>query len=229
MGNMADELLCDHKVSNSDYMFSSNSIKIGDFYCMDDFMNLNLEFEDDVVNMLPSDPFEMNISSSSSGCTMINLDDTNGLFYFGETSKNVLHSNNECNASCCNGNGDGVSDGGGDDEGPPHDGLFFALGYLETEDLLTVECVCKSLRDGVCNDPLLWRNVHIDEPNSELFNDDSLLRITSRAKGRLQSLSLIQCNSITDNGLRNVFQQNPGLTKVSNQYRRIFIYIYLFM
>ncbi|KAI3813101.1 hypothetical protein L1987_17817 [Smallanthus sonchifolius] len=197
-----------------DYLFSS--IKIGDWYHMDDddddgYLNLN-----DVVNKLPSDPFEMNISG---GCTMIrgwihedigyigdeiNLDDKNGFFLFDEKLKKVSHPINK----------HGDCDGGGD-VGAPHDALFLALGHLGIRDLLSIERVCKSFRDGVRYDPLLWRNISIDQPVGESFNDDSLLRITSRANGSLQSLSLVKCLKITDLGLKNVFQQNLGLIKLN--------------
>ncbi|XAR58255.1 hypothetical protein NMG60_11026681 [Bertholletia excelsa] len=101
------------------------------------------------------------------------------------------------------------------DGGEPHDGLFFALAYLGVRDLLSVERVCKSLRDAVQNDPLLWRSIHIDHPLSERLTDDALLRLTSRAQGTLQCLSLMQCMRVTDNALWHVLESNPGLTKLS--------------
>nr|XP_043606245.1 F-box protein SKIP14-like [Erigeron canadensis] len=208
----------------------------------DDYSKLNWECQKDVnvIDMLPNDPFEMNISG---GCTMIRgwihdnddddsigyikisdtrpigdetgLDDTptNGLFLFDNKNK-VLHSiNNEHVASCCN---YGVGDFDGDGvAGAPHDGLFFALGYLGIRDLFSVERVCKSLRDAVRHDPLLWRDIRIDQPPGESFDDDSLLRITDRASGSLQSLTLVKCLKISDDGLKNVCLQNPGLTKLS--------------
>ncbi|CAH1412939.1 unnamed protein product [Lactuca virosa] len=235
-------------VYSPDYLLSS--LKIGDWYRMDDYtdnsfdfdgfddyLNLNWEWKkEDVLDMLPSDPFEMNISG---GCTMIrgwiqevdddigyikiseksigdeiNLDDTsttNGLFFFdgSKESKALQHSFNK-NTNCCQSDGkDNIH------VGVPHDALFFALGHLGMRDLMSVERVCKSLRDGVRNDPLLWRNIHIDQQPGESFADESLLRITNRASGSLQSLSLVKCLKITDNGLKNVIQQNPGLTKLS--------------
>ncbi|KAK9052362.1 hypothetical protein SSX86_028991 [Deinandra increscens subsp. villosa] len=248
---MGDDLICDSVVSSQDYLFSP--IKIGDWCRMDDdykdkgfddYLNLNPEWglelklelelewkdDDDVVNKLPSDPFEMNISG---GCTMIrgwiqevdeedigyikiseksigdeiSLDDSNSFFMFDEKLKKVLHPIEK--------HGDCDGDGNGDDVGAPHDALFLALGHLGIRDLLSVERVCKSFRDGVREDPLLWRNINIDRPVGESFNDDSLLRITSRANGSLQSLSLVNCLKITDMGLKNVFQQNLGLMKLN--------------
>ncbi|PSS35274.1 F-box protein [Actinidia chinensis var. chinensis] len=98
----------------------------------------------------------------------------------------------------------------------PHDALFFALGYLGVRDLLSVEKVCKSLRDAVRNDPLLWRSIHIDLPLNYRVTDDFLLRLTSRAQGTLQCLSLVDCYWISDDdGLKHVLESNPGLTKLS--------------
>ncbi|CAL5325631.1 unnamed protein product [Camellia sinensis] len=101
------------------------------------------------------------------------------------------------------------------DRGAPHDALFFSLGYLGVRDLLSVERVCKSLRDAVQNDPLIWRSVHIDQPLSDRITDDALLRLTSRAQGTLQCLSLVGCLKITDSGLMHVLENNTGLTKLS--------------
>lgn len=100
--------------------------------------------------------------------------------------------------------------------GPPPDALFYALtcGFLGVRDLLAVERVCKSLRDAVQSDPLLWRNFHIDYPLSHKINDDALLLLANRAGGQLQSLSLVDCLMITDHGLKKVLESNPGLTKV---------------
>ncbi|KAF5755207.1 putative F-box domain, leucine-rich repeat domain superfamily, F-box-like domain superfamily [Helianthus annuus] len=246
---MGDDLLCDRTVCSQDYVFSP--IKIGawtDWCSMDDYedmgfesfddclnLNLNLslnldlngEWKDDVINKLPSDPFEMNVSG---GCTMIrgwvqevdeedigyvqfsekiigdeiSLDDANGFFLFDEISKKV--------GSLIKKDGDEEVEV---EVGEPHDALFLALGHLGIRDLLSVERVCKSFRDGVRHDPLLWRNISIDQPVGESFTDDSLLRITNRANGSLQSLSLVKCLKITDMGLKHVFQQNLGLMKLN--------------
>ncbi|KAK9271705.1 hypothetical protein L1049_002068 [Liquidambar formosana] len=99
--------------------------------------------------------------------------------------------------------------------GPPHDALFFALGYLGVRDLLSVERVCRSLCDAVKTDPLLWRSISIDQPLSEKITDDALVQLTSRAQGTLQCLSLVECLKITDNGLKCVLESNPGLKKLS--------------
>ncbi|XP_011098822.1 F-box protein SKIP14 [Sesamum indicum] len=101
------------------------------------------------------------------------------------------------------------------DGGAPADALFFALGYLGVMDLLSVERVCKPLRDAVQNDPLLWRNIHIDLPLNDKITDDDLLRLTNRAQGTLASLNLVKCFKITNAGLKRVLQSNPGMTKLS--------------
>ncbi|XP_022725198.1 F-box protein SKIP14-like [Durio zibethinus] len=100
-------------------------------------------------------------------------------------------------------------------EGAPHEALILALGYLGVQDLLVVENVCTSLRSTVQNDPLLWRSIHIDQPLNEKITDDVLLQITSRAQGSLQCLSLVDCQRITDEGLKCVVENNPKLIKLS--------------
>lgn len=98
--------------------------------------------------------------------------------------------------------------------GEPHDALIFALGYLGVKDLLMAEKVCRSLRDAVRGDPLLWRRIHIDQPLSEKITDEALVKFTSRAQGTLQCLSLVGCIRITDTGLMQVLESNPSLTKL---------------
>lgn len=113
--------------------------------------------------------------------------------------------------------------------GPPPDALFYALanGFLGVRDLLAVERVCKSLRDAVQNDPLLWQNFHIDYPLSHKITDDALLLLTNRANGNLQSLSLLDCLKITDHGLKKVLESNPGLTKVCILLNTSFLILFL--
>ncbi|KDP46340.1 hypothetical protein JCGZ_10180 [Jatropha curcas] len=98
--------------------------------------------------------------------------------------------------------------------GDPHDALFFALSYLGVKDLLVVERVCKPLRDAVRGDALLWRSIHVDQPLSGKVTDQALLKLTNRAQGSLECLSLVECIKITDNGLKQVLETNPRLTKL---------------
>ncbi|BAU01566.1 hypothetical protein VIGAN_11082600 [Vigna angularis var. angularis] len=101
------------------------------------------------------------------------------------------------------------------ERGDPHDALFFVLGYLGVQDLLSVEQVCRSLRDAVRGDPLLWRTVHINQPLNEKITDGKLVKLTNRAQGTLQCLILVNCLWITDSGLQSVLQSNTGLMKLS--------------
>lgn len=103
---------------------------------------------------------------------------------------------------------------GGGEGGQPHDGMFFALGYLSVQDLLSIERFCKSLRDGVRSDPLLWRSIHIEQPLSEKITSDALQKLVNRARGNLRCLNLVECIRITDEGLKRVLETNPRLTKV---------------
>ncbi|KAL1193570.1 F-box protein [Cardamine amara subsp. amara] len=100
--------------------------------------------------------------------------------------------------------------------GEPHGAFEFVLPYLEMKEILAVEGVCRSLRDSVRNEPFFWRT--IDFGGSFLtcrVTDDSLLKLTRRAQGKLQSLNLAGCVSITDFGLKQVLATNPLLTKLS--------------
>ncbi|KAG1331346.1 F-box protein SKIP14 [Cocos nucifera] len=103
----------------------------------------------------------------------------------------------------------------GGDEGAPHEGLLFALGYLGVRDLLSAERVCRSLHSAVQNDPLLWRCISIDSSLSEKITDDDLLQLSERAQGNLKCLSLVGCSRITDDGLKHVLENNPRLRKLS--------------
>ncbi|KAI0516096.1 hypothetical protein KFK09_008768 [Dendrobium nobile] len=101
------------------------------------------------------------------------------------------------------------------DESSVHEGLILSLGYLGVQDLLSVERVCRSLRIAVQNDTLLWRCIHIDSPLSDKITDDDLYKLTERAQGNLQCLSLIRCPGITDTGLKRVLGSNLRLKKLS--------------
>ena len=100
------------------------------------------------------------------------------------------------------------------DDLSPHPALSFSLSYLGLSDLLVVERVCKSLHSNVRGDPLLWRSIHIEQPLSEKITDEILLELTSRAQGNVQCLSLVDCNRITDDGLRRVLEVNPKIIKL---------------
>ncbi|XP_057846154.2 uncharacterized protein LOC131055854 [Cryptomeria japonica] len=100
----------------------------------------------------------------------------------------------------------------------PSEARFFALAYLSLPDLLAVERVCKSLRDKVRNDPLLWRHIHVDNPLCRGLTDDALLNLAKRSQGLLQHLSLVQCLQITHDGLKQVLAISPKLTELCLPY-----------
>ncbi|KAL9166652.1 hypothetical protein ABFS82_05G044300 [Erythranthe guttata] len=85
----------------------------------------------------------------------------------------------------------------------PNEAIFFVLAYLPLFELLRVSRVCKSLRDAVNDDVLLWMKIVVDRR-----------LMASRAKGRLQFLALVDCTNITDYGLLRVVAQNPHITKL---------------
>ncbi|RWW03924.1 hypothetical protein BHE74_00027125 [Ensete ventricosum] len=92
--------------------------------------------------------------------------------------------------------------------------LLLVLGYLRLPELLTFQRVSRLFRDAVAGDGLLWRRVTVQRPLSGRLTDDALLRITSRAEGKLESLALMDCWKITDDGLMQVVDRNPSITKV---------------
>ncbi|CAH9078897.1 unnamed protein product [Cuscuta epithymum] len=100
-----------------------------------------------------------------------------------------------------------------DDNGEvPHGVWNHVLGYLGIKDLLSVQMACTSLCSSVKSDPLLWWSIHIDESLSDKITDDVLQLLSSRARGNVRCLSLVQCTRITDDGLRHVIEANPHLT-----------------
>ncbi|XP_042514809.1 F-box protein SKIP14-like [Macadamia integrifolia] len=103
----------------------------------------------------------------------------------------------------------------GEEAEAPHEGLLLSLGYLGVQDLLSAERVCRTLCSAVQNDSLLWMNIHIDQPLSERITDDALMLLIGRAQGSLQSLSLVECSRITDDGLKRILETNPRLKKLS--------------
>nr|CAD1826539.1 unnamed protein product [Ananas comosus var. bracteatus] len=74
--------------------------------------------------------------------------------------------------------------------------------------------VCRLLRDAIADDALLWRHITVEPPLSAKLTDEALLRVTSKAEGKLKSLALVDCWNITDAGLLRVVEQNPGITKL---------------
>ncbi|KAI4357587.1 hypothetical protein L6164_001525 [Bauhinia variegata] len=101
-----------------------------------------------------------------------------------------------------------------EETGPPHESLFLVLAYLPVYELLTVSQVCKSLRDAVNKDILPWLNLILDKPLNSRLTDEILVGIASKAKGRLQTLALINCAKITDHGFLRVIEENLLIDKL---------------
>ncbi|PHT57203.1 hypothetical protein CQW23_05689 [Capsicum baccatum] len=142
----------------------------------------------------------------SFGCMDVEMEDIMSSSYW--VFRDAAHEDQSGMNDHCDGDGDG-------DGGTPSDALFLSLNYLGLRDLLSIERVCKSLRDVVRSDPLLWRNIHVDHPLSNKITDDVLIKLTDRAQGHLHSLSLVHCSRITDSRLNCVLERNPNLKKLS--------------
>ncbi|KAJ8621465.1 hypothetical protein MRB53_029994 [Persea americana] len=96
----------------------------------------------------------------------------------------------------------------------PDEALFLALGYLQFMGLSTVRMVCKSLRDAVDGDALLWCHLLSECPLSLKVTDSILLDLVSKVKGTLESLVLIDSWLLTDSALYLIAQTNPHITNV---------------
>ncbi|CAN6848805.1 unnamed protein product [Brassica oleracea] len=102
----------------------------------------------------------------------------------------------------------------GEENANVHPALGFCLYHLGVKDLLSVSMVCKSLHTTVCDDSLLWKHIHISHPLNEKITDESLLRLTERAHGTVQCLRLVDCSKITEDCLRKVLEHNPQVVKL---------------
>lgn len=96
-----------------------------------------------------------------------------------------------------------------------HEAISYALSYMSLQDLLTMEKVCKFLRDCIRNDVLLWQQLHVEPPLSKSFTDEVLLELASRSKGQLRCLNLVDCTKVTEVAVEQVVFSNPRLTKLS--------------
>lgn len=99
-------------------------------------------------------------------------------------------------------------------EGSPHEALFLVLAYLPLYEILVMTQVCRSIKEALNNDTLPWLNMVIGKPLNKRFNDDHLLKVTSKAQGRLKTLVLLNCTKITDEGLEQVIASNPHISRV---------------
>lgn len=167
----------------------------------------------DLVELLPSDPFEMNPENAFDPAVNYRVGDAvvedNSLDGSGCYCNAAFESQIGYRGGCEAENGATSAE-----VGVPHEGLFYALGKLGVKDLLSVERVCKSLYYAVRNDPLLWRCIHVDLDFNRKIPDDAFFALTQRAQGSLRCLSMPGCVGITDDGLKRVLAANPRLSKV---------------
>ena len=98
--------------------------------------------------------------------------------------------------------------------GPPHEALSLVLAYLPLYELLSMNQACKSFRDAITNDILIWLEIIVERRLSFRITDESLIKIASKANGRPQNLTLLNCVRITDAGLMRVVNENPHISKV---------------
>ena len=71
--------------------------------------------------------------------------------------------------------------------GPPHQALSLVLAYLPLYELLSMNQVCKSFRDAINNDVLIWLDIIVERRLSlRLTYETSLIKIASKADGRLR-------------------------------------------
>ncbi|KAF8398967.1 hypothetical protein HHK36_014832 [Tetracentron sinense] len=96
----------------------------------------------------------------------------------------------------------------------PHKALFFVLAYLPLFELLSMIQVCRLLRDAVNHDVLLWLDIFVEKPLNLRISDNILMKITSKAHGRLRTLALYGCVRITDDGIQVVIENNPHINKL---------------
>ncbi|XP_010271290.1 PREDICTED: F-box protein SKIP28 isoform X2 [Nelumbo nucifera] len=100
------------------------------------------------------------------------------------------------------------------ESGQPHEALFLVLPYLHLFQLLVMKKVCRSIRDVINGDVLLWLDIVVEPPLSLRVSDNILVMITSNAHGRLRTLALINCVRITDEALQRVIENNPRINKL---------------
>lgn len=98
--------------------------------------------------------------------------------------------------------------------GAPHEAWFLILAYLPLQELISVSQVCKSFRDAINDDILIWLDIIVEKPLSFCLTDEILMKIASKANGRLRNLALLDCARITDAGLMSVVYENPLISKL---------------
>ena len=96
----------------------------------------------------------------------------------------------------------------------PPEFLFYVIPYMNLQGTLTMECVCKYLRQWVRNDILLWRKLHVEPPLSKKLTNFDLIKLFKRTKGQLESLILVDCMMITEDIIGHIIVSSPMLYKV---------------
>ncbi|OMP06432.1 hypothetical protein CCACVL1_01579 [Corchorus capsularis] len=117
-------------------------------------------------------------------------------------------------AQSCNEHSSGNEEQEQEVAGLPHEALFLVLPYLPLLELLVMSEVCMPLKDAVKKDILPWLNIIVERPLNLRFSDEILMKVASKANGRLKTLALINCARITDNGLQRVIDENPLINKL---------------
>lgn len=64
--------------------------------------------------------------------------------------------------------------------GHAHEALHLVLAYLPLMELLTMTEVCRSLREAVNNDVLLWRDLVVDRPLNFRITNEILLKLLAK-------------------------------------------------
>ncbi|XP_023767236.1 F-box protein SKIP28 [Lactuca sativa] len=99
--------------------------------------------------------------------------------------------------------------------GQPHESLYLVLPYLPLFELLAMAQVCKSFNNALKDDILPWLNIIVDENHQRSrISDEILVKIASKAMGRLRTLVLSNCDRVTNDGVQTVVAMNPNIEKL---------------
>lgn len=167
----------------------------------------SMEYEESGENEVVDSGSVMHMEEKLYHDHTILCDDMDDLMYFGSEKYGIEHVKDDDDAD-----GDADADGGA-----AVDIIVFVLEYLNlgVKDLLSIERVCRLLRDAVQKDRYLWTSIHIDDPLCQKITNEDLLQLTGRAQGKLRCLSLVKCLKINEDGLKQVLERNRELSKLS--------------
>ncbi|KAI5065896.1 hypothetical protein GOP47_0018520 [Adiantum capillus-veneris] len=96
----------------------------------------------------------------------------------------------------------------------PAEALYYALPYMNLQELLSMEQVCRASREWVRDGVLLWRRLHLEEPLNYSVTDEVLCCLSKRSNGQLECLCLVDCVGITEAAVEKVVLMSPRLTKL---------------